>query len=172
MVETLIMTREEFDIFSGKVRGKLISVAGRINLGGGQPVEAEDIVQDALVRLWELSERGYPVNNPKALAIKITKNLCVSRYRKSQKDAIRLETADKPGGETAADFVEAADNQRIKESLYHRLTPARQECIILRNDFGMSLDEIAETTGRPKESVKVLISTARKQMLEQIKELL
>ena len=42
----------------------------------------------------------------------------------------------------------------------------------LRNDFGMSLDEIAETTGRSKESVKVLISTARKQMLEQLKELL
>ena len=36
----------------------------------------------------------------------------------------------------------------------------------------MSLDEIAETTGHPKESVKVLISTARKQMLEEIKELL
>ena len=166
------MTREEFDIFSGKVRGKLISVAGRINLGGGQPVEAEDIVQDALVRLWELSERGYPVNNPKALAIKITKNLCVSRYRKSRKEAIPLGTNDKPGGRSAADSLETADNQIIKNSLYSRLTPARQECMTLRSDFGLSLDEIAKATGRSKESVKVLISTARKQMLEQIKELL
>lgn len=121
------MTKEEFEIFSSKARRELISIAGRINLGDVQPVEAEDIIQDALVRLWELSERGYPINDPKSLAIKITKNLCVSRYRKSQKDAIRLGTTDKPCGETATDVVEAADNQRIKDSLYSRLTPARQE---------------------------------------------
>ena len=166
------MTKEEFEIFSGKVRRDLISIAGRIHLGDGQPTEAEDIVQDALLRLWELSERGYPVNNAKALAIKITKNLCVSRYRKSRSEAISLETNDKLGELSAADSLETADNQKIKNILYSRLTPARQECMTLRNDFGISLDEIAETTGRSKESVKVLISTARKQMLEQLKELL
>lgn len=166
------MTKEEFEIFSGKVRIDLIAIAGRIDLGAGQPIEAEDIVQDALVRLWELYAQGYPVNDAKALAIKITKNLCASLYRKSKREAIPLGANDKSGGESASDVAETKDNQWIKETLYSHLTPARRKCMILRNDFGMSLDEIAETTGHPKESVKVLISTARKQMLEEIKELL
>ena len=36
---------------------------------------------------------------------------------------------------------------------------------------GLSLDEIAAATGRPKSSIKVALSTARKSMMEQMKKL-
>ena len=166
------MTKEEFGHICEKSKGELIRLARRFIKATGGPEEAEDIVQEATIVLWQLYERNYPIQNPKALAIKITKNLCASLYRKSKREAIPLGANDKSGGESASDVAETKDNQWIKETLYSHLTPARRKCMILRNDFGMSLDEIAETTGHPKESVKVLISTARKQMLEEIKELL
>ena len=40
----------------------------------------------------------------------------------------------------------------------------------MRNDEGMTLEEIAEVTGKPKTSIKSTISAARKQMLELIKK--
>ena len=166
------MTREEFEIFTRETREDLTALAGKFFIGTCRQVGPEDIAQEALVRLWELLEKNYPINNPRALAIKIVKNSCVSLYRKSQNKALPLNDVIDLSGDSASEHVETTDNLRIKESLYRRLTPARQECMTLRNEYGLSLDEIAEVTGRPKSSVKVLISTARRQMLEQIKELL
>ena len=41
----------------------------------------------------------------------------------------------------------------------------------LTEKYGLSLDEIAAATGRPKGSVKVALSTARKKMMEQWKKM-
>ena len=49
-------------------------------------IDEEDIVQEALLAFWNLSEKGYPVRNTEALLVKITKNICVSHYRKRHLD--------------------------------------------------------------------------------------
>ena len=66
------MTRDEFEHTCSTIRGDLIALARRFRRAVGGPEEAEDIAQEALVILWELSERDYPVRDYKALAIKIT----------------------------------------------------------------------------------------------------
>ena len=40
----------------------------------------------------------------------------------------------------------------------------------MRNGKGMSLDEISAETGRPKSSIKVTISAARRQLLEKLEK--
>ncbi|MBR1927677.1 MAG: hypothetical protein IJ840_08045 [Bacteroidales bacterium] len=50
------MTKEEFKRFSIEVRGDLTAIARRIDFGSGWPVEADDIDQDALVRIWTKTE--------------------------------------------------------------------------------------------------------------------
>ena len=42
----------------------------------------------------------------------------------------------------------------------------------LRNDEGLSLDEIATLTGKPKTSIKSTLSKARKQMLDKFCKLI
>ena len=78
------MKREEFEILSKRIRPKLLTVAQKFTLASG--VEVDDVVQDALITLWELAEQNYPMQNAEALAIKITKNICVSHYRKARLD--------------------------------------------------------------------------------------
>ena len=51
------------------------------------------------------------------------------------------------------------------------LTDSQRQLLALRNEDGLSLDEIAAATGRPKASIKVALSTARKHMQEQMKKL-
>ena len=164
------ITEQEFAQLSARIRSKLTALAQRFNRAAGLAGEAEDVAQEALITLWQLSEKGYPVRDAEALAVKITKNLCISRYRK-QHLQFQAMTATVAGGESATEAADAEDIETIRNTLYSRLTETQRTFLTLRNEYGLSLDEIAATTGRPKASIKVAISTARKQMLEQLKKI-
>ena len=116
-----------------------------------------------------LDENGYPIKNAEALAVRITKNVCVAHYRKS-KPADTLDGHDTEGGDPATILTDLSDSTIIRDSLLNGLTDTQRRCLELRNAAGLSLDEIASVTGKPKSSVKTTISTARKQMLEQLKK--
>ncbi len=165
------MTRDEFEHTCSTIQGDLIALARRFRRAVGGPEEAEDIVQEALIVLWKLSERGYPVRDCKALAIKITKNICLARLRKRNAEILPIDGLQIEGGLSAEERVETTDNQRIKESVYGQLSKSQAEYLTLRSEDGLSLDQIAEKTGKPKSSIKVLMSIARKKMWEQLKKL-
>ena len=63
-----MMTTQEFGQLSTRVREKLVALARRFTQTAGIGDEPEDIVQEALVTLWELSEKGDPIQNAEALA--------------------------------------------------------------------------------------------------------
>ena len=165
------MTEQEFAYLSDRIRGKLIALARRFNRASGCGAEAEDIVQDALVTLWLLAENGYPVRDPEALAVKLTKTRCVERYRRQHLRFEPMEDLSIAGGVTASSGTEEMDIETIRSILQRGLTDSQRKLLALRNEEGLSLDEIAAATGRPKSSVKVAISTARKKMMEQWKKL-
>lgn len=165
------MTRKEFEHISQGMRRDLVALAARFLRATGGPEEGEDIVQEALTVLWELSERGYPIRDPKALAVKVTKNICVSRYRKRKIETCRLEDFSFPGGISAEERIEAADNTRVKKILYSGLSETQRKYMTMNNDEGLTLDEISEKTGKPKTSIKVAISNARKILRERMKTL-
>ncbi|MBQ3847006.1 MAG: hypothetical protein II761_05505, partial [Bacteroidales bacterium] len=51
------MTKEEFGHICEKSKGELIRLARRFIKATGGPEEAEDIVQEATIVLWQLYER-------------------------------------------------------------------------------------------------------------------
>ena len=167
MVETMIMEKDRFDILSKKVRGKLLALARSFALPSG--VEPDDVVQEAMIALWELTEQGYPMKDAEAMAIRLTKNICVEHYRKAHLELQALTHDNYLGGTEATVLTDREDLKRIQESIYGSLTTTQREYLHLRNDEGLSLDEIATRTGKPKTSIKSTLSKARKQMLELIK---
>ena len=62
-----MMTKQEFGHISTRIRGKLVALARRFSRAAGTSDDAEDIAQEALVTLWELSEKGYPVRDAEVL---------------------------------------------------------------------------------------------------------
>lgn len=167
IVETMIMEKDRFDILSRKVRGKLLALARSFALPSG--VEPDDVVQEAMIALWELTEQGYPMKDTEAMAIRLTKNICVEHYRKAHLELQALTHDNYLGGTEATVLTDREDLRRIQESIYGSLTTTQREYLHLRNDEGLSLDEIATRTGKPKTSIKSTLSKARKQMLELIK---
>jgi RNA polymerase sigma-70 factor (ECF subfamily) len=162
------MTRQEFDIFSGGVRAKLLAVAR--SFGRLPGTEAEDVVQEALTALWSLSEGGYPVREAEALAVKIAKTKCVEHYRRRRLRLQPLRGDAYEGGVPATAATDLSDCLEIRRSLFAGLTETERTCLELRNAEGLSLDEIAAATGKPKTSVKTTISAARRKMLEKLKQ--
>ena len=80
------MTQEEYKDEVRRIRPKLLSVARRY-VGDD---DAEDTVQDVLLRLWQmLDELRLPVD---ALATVLVRNQCVSLLRK-QRHAVALPAA-------------------------------------------------------------------------------
>lgn len=165
------MTEQEFAYLSDRIRGKLVKLALRFNRAAGLDMEADDIVQDALVTLWQLAEKGYPVRDAEALAVKITKTRCVERYRRQHIRFEPLSDQPVPGGFSATADTDETDIDTIRNIVQKDLTDSQRKLVALRNEQGMSLDEIAAATGRPKGSIKVALSTARKKMMEQWKKM-
>jgi RNA polymerase sigma-70 factor (ECF subfamily) len=165
------MNRQEFDIFSERIRAKLLAVARSLNRSGRtDDGEDEDIVQETLAALWNLSESGYPVRDAEALAVKITKTTCVEHFRRRRSRPQPLRGEAYEGGAPATAATDLSDCAEIRRRMFAGLTETERLCLNLRNTEGLSLDEIAAATGKPKDSVKTTISSARRKMLEQLKK--
>ena len=164
------MTRQEFDTFTVRVRNKLLALAWRYKASGGMDDEPEDIVQETFLTLWRLISEGYPVRDPEAIAVRIAKNLAAANIRRQKTDTISVMEIDIEGGASATELIDEQDCQTIRQDLYNSLTPTQVHYLKLRNELGLSLDDIAKMTGKPKTSIKTTISNARKQLLEQIKK--
>ena len=132
--------------------------------------ESDDIVQEALMALWEIVRQDCPIRDVEALALRITKNICVSYSRKAHLDTRILTHDNYIGGVEATVLTDAEDLKKMRDAVFGFLTMTQREYLHLRNDEGKTLDEIAQMTGKPKTSIKTTISSARKQILNLIKK--
>lgn len=165
------MTHKEFEYKTQTVRPLLNKIAARFFKAAGMAEEEEDTVQEVMLKLWQLSSSDYAIRDFKALAIRMTKNLCVSKWRKGGNRILRLPQEDNlEGGATAAERLEEAEAKLLSEKLISSLNETQKMYIRMRHERGLSLDEISAITGKPKTSVKSTISAARKQMLEKLKK--
>ena len=55
------MTEQEFGNIARENRARLEALARRFRRAADQAVNEEDVVQEALLALWNLSEKGYPL---------------------------------------------------------------------------------------------------------------
>ena len=150
----------------------LTALARKFMVATGSNAEIEDIVQEAFITLWRLKKNGYEIRNMRALATKIVKVICVSHYRRQKVKTVGFEGKELESNLLATSDVDRADNDLILGELLDCLTPTEKAFIQMRNSQGLSLDEISEITGRPKDSIKTTLSLARRKMIAKMKELI
>jgi RNA polymerase sigma-70 factor (ECF subfamily) len=77
----------------GRLRSSLRSFAAR--------VDTEAVVQEALMRIWQVAPRVVPDGKPEVLlrlAIRIARNLAVSELRRNRLDPVEVERLDEVAG--------------------------------------------------------------------------
>ena len=95
----------------------------------------------------------------------------MERYRRQHVRFEPLADQSLAGSYSATSGTESMDIETIRSIVQKDLSAGQRELLSLRNENGLSLDEIAAVTGRPKTSVKVTLSTARRKMMEQLKKM-
>ena len=156
------MELETFKITVLPLREKLINISWRMIEDRS---DAEDIVQETFLKLWQIREKLDGYNSVEALAVQVAKNLALDKLKQHRPEGtdIALLSLDS-GTRNPAEELEQHDTvARI------RWLPSLQQTIIRMKDVeGYELAEIAEITGTQVEAVRVNLSRARKKIREQL----
>ena len=152
------MTVDEYKEEVERNRPRMLSVA-RSYLKASE--EAEDIVQDVLLKLWQLLDKLRIPMGP--LALVLVKNRCVDCLRRLQT------TIDLP--ENVAESEPACDERYGKVmQLVDKLPTMQQTIMRLRHMEGMEMCEIATLTGSNETAVRKALSRARQAIRQQLKQ--
>ena len=155
------MTQTEFEHILLGMRPKMMRIATDFF---HNEEDAEDIVQEVYVRMLKRGwQQGDELEN---LLIRATKNLCVSVWRRQKlRETEQLEAIREPETcHTADSPLLQQERQESLEVAILRLPPSEQRLIRMKGEE-LSLDEISTQTGIPKRTVSVMLSTARKRLL-------
>lgn len=145
-----IMTAEEYQTEAAHIRPELTAIARRYL---SDDVGAEDVVQDALLRLWTMRE---DLRSPMApLARVIVRHLCVNMLRRTRPTT---EIGDMSVADDEGDSHEAVERMM---AIIATLPPVQQTILQLRHVDGMEMAEIARLTGMGEAAVRKALSRAR-----------
>lgn len=159
------MTIKAFEQLANDVRPRLIKLCERFLAEQQMVEEAEDIVQDALFRLWQMGEQLDSYKSLEALAVTITKNVCVDHMRHQRMRLEPLEGTDIQDFRKADQNLITQDMETIIQLALSQL-PATQRRMLEMRAEGMNLDEISTICNTTKQSTKTMISAARRTVLE------
>jgi len=159
------MTTEEYEQTAQRMRPRLTEL-GRTFFSNA--AQADDAAQEALVRLWLLRDRVADVGHAEALLVRMTKNICVSEWRRTNKQQPLTETHNVMTEE--AQPMADDDNLRQLQQAIGRLPQSEQRLFRMRHELGMDIQQIAAATGLQPRSVSAVISKARRTIIEQLKQ--
>lgn len=171
IVTTSSVEEKEFEHIVNRMRPLVTTLVTRFCDATSLEEDAEDLIQDVWVLLWNQRDKLEEVRNLEAWMTTLTKNLCVSRYRKRrQVHLLPITDYEFVNDHSAAYGVEEKENTQLMRDLLNSLPRNTRKILYLRNIKGMSLDEIATVTGRPKTSIKSSLTTAKHQVLTLLKQ--
>lgn len=144
------MTTETFRQEAQRMRTTLVRLAFGILRDSD---EAEDVVQDVLLRLWQMRDQLRMPIEP--LARVLTRNRCIDIVRRK-----------KPAAELSMAVFQEEDEalrERIERMMkvIETLPDLQQTILRLRHMEGMEFKEIAELTGSTEAAVRKALSRAR-----------
>lgn len=130
--------------------------------------DAEDLVQEAYLKLWDKRDGLTLISNPEAFSVTLVKNMCFDLLR-SSKYAISRKTVEL----TAVQDVSQTDNLEEQEvvrqikDIITRLPKQQQQIVDLRDIKDCSYEEIEQITGLNATNIRVVLSRARKKIREE-----
>ena len=131
----------------------------------GNAAEAEEVMQDAFLNLFERWDRMDEVGDPRAYLYRTAFNAWKRRSRRASR---ALRVALSPGSHH--DDVDAVDTRTVVAEALARLTPRQRAAMVLTELIGFSSEEAGEILGIRPVTARVLTSQARAAMREYLGE--
>ena len=152
------------------LKDKLFRLALRITF---DRAEAEDVVQDTMIRVWNKREEWTQFGSIEAYCLTVAKNLAIDRSQKKEAQNVELTPEMEEESEISGPYDQLVNNERM--SIIHRLInelPEKQRLIMqLRDIEGESYKEKAKILNLTEEQVKVNLFRARQKVKQRYLEI-
>lgn len=152
------------------LKDKLFRLALRILL---DRQEAEDVVQDTLLKLWERREEWEQIHSMEAYCMTLCRNLALDRSTAARRSNLHLneEIDQPPTSVTPLEMVDSRLRVEALRSFINQLPEVQRSILHLRESEGRRYDEIAGILNLSEAQVKVYLHRARQRLQQQMKQL-
>lgn len=156
------MELKEFKITVLPLRAKLLNYERKLT---DEPEDAEDAVQEVLLKLWNKRLELEQYRSIEAFAMTLTHNICIDMWRCKRNDTLSLDIvqAASPTG-TPERLLEIKDEIRLMHEIIDSLPNLQRTIMRMKDIEGYETDEIAEITGCGPEAIRSNLSRARKKV--------
>jgi RNA polymerase sigma-70 factor (ECF subfamily) len=136
----------------------------------GNPADAEDIAQEALLRLWRLTDRATEITSVEAWLRRVTTNLCLDRLRqrlrRAETDAENFDAID--GAPLPDAVIEDGQQMSIAKRAIARLHDRQRAAIVLTYYEGLSNAVAANALDMNIKAFESLLARARTALREDL----
>ena len=167
-----MLQRFQHDILP--LKDSLYRLALRITLSRE---EAEDIVQETLIKLWEQRSQWDAIANIEAYSITICRNLALDHQKRADSQHASLDEVEtlfstpNTQSPTPFDHTVAHDRIEIVRQIIDTLPEKQRTCVQLRDIEEKPYKEIAAILDITEEQVKVNIFRARQTIRQRFAEM-
>lgn len=166
------MTADEFKHIFLPCHQQLYRVAFRLT---GNREDAEDIVQETFMKIWNGRDRLGQLDNPGAFCMATLKNVFVDSVRRNRRESESGTSSDEVTVTSDIDIgqqIESRDAVGKVMNLINRLPVNQRDVMKMRDIADLSYEEIEAATGLSPGNIRTLLSRARKKIKEQYLALL
>lgn len=142
-----------FEMFFADEHARLF---GALCLVTGDRFEAEEIMQDAFLRLWERWDRVATLDDPSAYLFRTAMNVFRNRYRRAAL-ALRKTISVAP----TEDALATVEDRDVVVRALRDLTSDQRAAIVLTGYVGLSSEEAGKVLGMRASTVRTLATRAR-----------
>lgn len=132
----------------------------------GNATEAEDVVQEVFIKIWQNRQQISTLNSVEAWSMKLTKNLSLDKLRSKHRRTDGLENVVEISSREATPdrATELKDTMSRIKALMFQLPEKQRQILQLRDIEGMTYEEISQVLELPLNQIKVNLFRARKQI--------
>ncbi|MCC8186877.1 MAG: RNA polymerase sigma factor [Bacteroides sp.] len=131
--------------------------------------DAQDIVQEAYLKMWNKREGLAVISNPEAFSVTLVRNMCFDLLRSGkyllQRQSVELTAIYE---QPQSDRSEEKEQAHMIRQIIATLPEQQQQIITLRDIRECSYEEIETITGLSAVNIRVILSRARKKIREQV----
>ena len=161
--------RSLFEQECPKVRADLMAVALSLLPGAD---DAEDAVQDTLLKLWAVRERVVDARHFRHLALSIMRQVSLNMLRSMavRRTDTLIDHMAVPASDNPHSLMEQRELTHRARDVWQSLPRSHRIILHMKETEGLSLEEIAQLLGTTNGNVRTRLSRARKEMLTRLGE--
>ena len=134
----------------------------------GNPEDAEDMVQEAYMKLWKQRDTLDGILDARAYAVTSVKNLCLDTIRKQHLSYEDYEKTERTIAAASTPYTETIHSEEA--ALLHRYIDSLEEpqhtVVVMRDIGGYSFEEIASVVQLKEAHIRMILSRARRKLRE------